>query len=43
MVPGSSLAKHLVTLAAYVKELQVQSHLIHLNYEGSNFIRCTSF
>ena len=43
MVPGSSLAKHLVMLAAYVKELQVQSHLIHLNYEGSNFIQMHKF
>ena len=32
MVPGSALAKNLVMLAAYIKELQVQSHLIHLNY-----------
>ncbi len=43
MVPGQSLAKHLVMLAAYVKELQVQSHLIHLNYEGSNFLEMHKF
>lgn len=43
MVPGSALAKHLVMLAAYLKELQVQSHLIHLNYEGSNFIEMHKF
>jgi DNA-binding ferritin-like protein len=27
-----------ISLASYVKELQTQSHLIHLNYEGSNFL-----
>ena len=43
MVPGSALAKNLVMLAAYIKELQVQSHLIHLNYEGSNFIPIHEF
>ena len=26
-----------ISLASYVKELETQSHLIHLNYEGSNF------
>ena len=43
MVPGSLLAKHLVMLASYVKELQVQAHLIHLNYEGSNFLEMHKF
>jgi len=43
MVPGSSLARNLVMLASYLKELQVQSHLIHLNYEGSNFIEMHKF
>lgn len=43
MVPGSSLARNLVVLAAYLKEMQVQSHLIHLNYEGSNFIEIHKF
>ena len=26
-----------ISLCAYLKELETQSHLIHLNYEGSNF------
>tara|TARA_B100000212_G_scaffold214251_1_gene161968 strand:+ start:18449 stop:18946 length:498 start_codon:yes stop_codon:yes gene_type:complete len=43
MLPGSALARNLVMLAAYVKELQVQSHLIHLNYEGSNFLEMHKF
>lgn len=29
--------KTLISLASYIHELQMQSHLIHLNYEGSNF------
>lgn len=43
MVPGSALARQLVMLAAYLKEMQVQAHLIHLNYEGSNFIEIHKF
>jgi DNA-binding ferritin-like protein len=27
-----------ISLASYIKELQTQAHLIHLNYEGSNFL-----
>jgi hypothetical protein len=33
----------LVQLAAYLKELETQSHLIHLNYEGSNFLSIHGF
>jgi DNA-binding ferritin-like protein len=32
-----------ISLASYVKELQTQSHLIHLNYEGSNFFGVHGF
>jgi DNA-binding ferritin-like protein len=32
-----------ISLASYVKELQTQSHLIHLNYEGSNFLAVHRF
>jgi len=27
-----------ISLASYLKELETQSHLIHLNYEGANFL-----
>lgn len=37
------LIKHLVMLAALVKELETQSHLIHLNYEGDNFLEIHKF
>ena len=30
-------------MSAYVKELETQSHLIHLNYEGSNFLGVHAF
>jgi DNA-binding ferritin-like protein len=32
-----------ITLCAYLKELETQSHLIHLNYEGSNFLGVHAF
>lgn len=32
------LVQELVALAAFVKELEAQAHLVHLNYEGSNFL-----
>lgn len=32
------LVKHLVMLASLLKELETQSHLVHLNYEGENFL-----
>jgi DNA-binding ferritin-like protein len=39
----AQLAKHLVMLASLLKELETQSHLIHLNYEGSNFLEVHAF
>ena len=38
-----SVAQKLVMLASFVKELQTQSHLIHFNYEGSNFLEVHGF
>jgi DNA-binding ferritin-like protein len=32
-----------ISLCSYLKELETQSHLIHLNYEGSNFVGVHSF
>jgi len=32
-----------ISLCSYLKELQTQSHLIHLNYEGSNFLGVHAF
>jgi DNA-binding ferritin-like protein len=32
-----------ISLASYLKELQTQSHLIHLNYEGANFLGVHAF
>jgi len=43
MVPCGGLIKKLITLAAFLKELENQSHLIHLNYEGSNFLEVHAF
>lgn len=37
------LVKHLVMLASLLKELETQSHLIHLNYEGENFLEIHGF
>lgn len=37
------LVKHLVMLASLLKELETQSHLIHLNYEGENFLEIHAF
>ncbi len=37
-VPCAGLVKDLIAVCAYLKELETQSHLIHLNYEGINFI-----
>ena len=33
----------LIGLAAYIHELQIQSHLIHLNYEANNFLAVHKF
>ena len=38
MSPSSGLASQMVLLAATIKELQTQAHLIHFNYEGRNFL-----
>jgi len=35
---SSSLGQQLTVLAAFAKELELQSHLLHLNYCGENFI-----
>ncbi len=32
-----------ISLTAYLKELETQSHLIHLNYEGANFLGVHAF
>lgn len=37
------LVQHLVMLSSLLKELQTQSHLIHLNYEGANFLEVHAF
>ena len=49
-VPGKSkngdvgaFIQQCISLASYLKELQTQSHLIHLNYEGSNFLGVHAF
>lgn len=39
----SSLLQGLVRLSAFLKELETQAHLIHLNYEGSNFLSIHAF
>lgn len=36
--PRLETARCLVQCAAFAKELETQAHLIHLNYEGSNFL-----
>jgi len=38
-----SFIQQLINLMAYVHQLQVQSHLIHFNYEGSNFLGVHKF
>ena len=35
--------QQLIGLAAYVHQLQVQSHLMHFNIEGSNFLGLHKF
>jgi len=35
--------QQLIGLTSYVHQLQVQSHLIHFNYEGSNFLGVHKF
>jgi DNA-binding ferritin-like protein len=44
--PGGDVGafiQQLISLAAYVHQLQVQSHLIHFNYECSNFLGVHKF
>jgi DNA-binding ferritin-like protein len=38
-----SFIQQLIGLTAYVHQLQVQSHLIHFNYENSNFLGVHKF
>lgn len=38
-----SFIQQLISLAAYVHQLQVQSHLLHFNYECSNFLSMHKF
>ena len=38
-----SFIQQCISLASYLKELETQSHLIHLNYEGSNFLGVHAF
>lgn len=42
-VPGGRLATELIALAGYLKELETQAHLVHLNYEDSNFLTVHAF
>ena len=35
--------KQCIEISAYLKELETQSHLIHLNYEGTNFLAVHAF
>ena len=37
------LVQQLIALASLLKELQTQSHLIHVNYEGQNFLEVHAF
>jgi len=38
-----SFIQQCIALTSYLKELETQSHLIHLNYEGSNFLGVHAF
>ena len=38
-----SFIQQCIALTAYLKELETQSHLIHLNYEGANFLGVHAF
>lgn len=40
---GGGLLGQLAVMAAYLKELELQSHLIHLNYEAPNFLSVHEF
>ena len=41
--PVEQLISELIKMAATLKELETQSHLIHLNYEGANFLEVHKF
>lgn len=38
-----SFIQQAIALSSYLKELETQSHLIHLNYEGANFLGVHGF
>lgn len=38
-----SFIQQCISLTSYLKELETQSHLIHLNYEGANFLGVHAF
>ena len=38
-----SFIQQCISLCSYLKELETQSHLIHLNYEGGNFLGVHAF
>lgn len=38
-----SFIQQLISLSAYVKELETQAHLLHFNFEGSNFLGVHGF
>jgi starvation-inducible DNA-binding protein len=40
--PGG-LVRELIELAGFLKELETQAHLVHLNYEGDNFFSVHEF
>lgn len=40
---GGGLISQLIALASLLKELETQSHLIHLNYEAENFLSVHEF
>ncbi|MEB3169233.1 MAG: ferritin-like domain-containing protein [Synechococcaceae cyanobacterium] len=40
---SGGLGQQLTVLAAFTKELELQSHLLHLNYTGENFIALHSW
>lgn len=39
----SGLVSELIALAGYLKELETQAHLVHLNYEADNFLTVHAF
>jgi DNA-binding ferritin-like protein len=39
----SGLVSELIALAGYLKELETQAHLVHLNYEADNFLSVHAF